>query len=118
MNTGYLSLLVTALVLGSNIIWAVDQTPGNTYSARIREAAAMMATVPLFVGALSGHWFGPEQQPVAGGLWIIIAIGAAVTTVEALTGGWIARHVHPSLLCGLGFFCGSVLWTMHHTTPR
>lgn len=54
-----LGLIIVAAIIGFDILFAVDQVKGNTWSEIIRFFAKTTPMVPWICGVLSGHFFWP-----------------------------------------------------------
>lgn len=118
MGQGWVALvglLVLAVVIVTDVVFALDRVEGNTYSELLIRAARYFVIVPTATGVVAGHWFltlGTKRPP--GGLGVLIALGIGLALLDHLTDHWLAAHTHPAQWLLLGLALGSSLWSMGH----
>lgn len=108
-----LGVIILVVVIATDIVFAVDRLPGNTYSELIIQAARYFVIIPTACGVVAGHWFltlGTQRPPF--GLGILIAVGVGLALVDHLSDHWLASHTHAAQWFLLGCALGSTLWSM------
>lgn len=109
-----LGVVLLLVIIGSDVVLALDGRVGNTYSEHITRLGSRMIVVPYAVGVIVGHWCLPSHLPrVPGGLGLCIAIGAVLALLDWRSGHLMARHEVPMIAWVLqGIVCGALLWSM------
>lgn len=110
--TGGVIVISIVLLVGYDIVIAIENSPGDTLSEILRDWAWKHPSLAFGFGGLMGHWFGNFDQLVKFRAkfeysWVLLALIAL---------GWAAAdffnvfHVHPMIALLAGIPAGATLW--------
>ena len=108
-----LIVIITVAVVGYDLLPALNDVNDDTISERMRLLTERWWCMPAAWSVLAGHFWGPFPEPVvAGGGWVLLAIGVLSLVVCALRLVSIGEPLVWTLLCHWGFWAGALLWAV------
>jgi hypothetical protein len=110
-----LGLILTSLLIGLDIYFAVDDVPGNTWSEIIRSWSKVTPIVPWVCGVLSGHLFHPfdNLKPLFGqphSIAVLVWTSFVLLFLGLTFNKYGFEPASAAITFGCAFVIGSVLW--------
>ena len=109
--------IFTVFAAASIILWTAvmssNASPGDTVSEAVREWSARWWFIPVGIGCLFGHWFGPKAPAGWPRMHVLLAsIGVAMFAVCALDVHRV-EHWWEWLIGGVvGLIMGAAAWPL------
>lgn len=104
LATSIAAAIVTLLLIGIDIVWALDSIKGNTWSEVIRFWTLRYPIIAYCWGGLGGHFFHGDWLALAPRLGVLILVWSAC--VVQIISMWLPI---PSYVY---FIVGAIVWAL------
>lgn len=98
---------VFVVIVGFDIVLAVNATKGDTFSEIIRDFSYRLAAIPWGTGLVMGHWFWSGNRVRKRWAW-----PAAFASLALLEGLNVSGVGHPFVSFVVGIAAGRLAWAM------